>query len=86
MMQDILWFGKHKGKHYQEVMHDYPSYALWAHTNVAGFCLSPSEIQSCIANSSYGLPRAARGNPHWMEDDDGPDEYGGMSYSDFGNN
>jgi len=59
---------------------------LWAHQNVAGFCLSPSELQTCIYNSGYGLPAQARGNPRWMEDDDGPDEYAGMIYSDFGNN
>jgi hypothetical protein len=58
---------------------------LWAHQNVSGFCLSPSELQSCIAASDIG-PRRGRDNPRWMEDDGGPDEYAGMSYSDFGNN
>lgn len=69
-MQDKIWFGKHKGKDYRDVMAEAPSYALWAHQNVAGFCLSPSELQSCIYNSGYGLPAKARGNPNWMEDDD----------------
>lgn len=86
-MQDTLWFGKHKGKDYREVMREHPTYALWAHQNVAGFCLSPAEIQSCVAASDIG-PRAGRTDPRWMEDDedDKPDYYGGMSYADFGNN
>lgn len=83
-MQETIWFGKHKGKSVKEVVENSPSYALWAHENVRGFTLSPSEIQACLATSDIG-PRLGRTDPRWMEDD-GSDEYAGMSYSDFGNN
>lgn len=83
-MRDILWFGKYEGLNYRDVMRDSPTYALWAHENVCGFELSPFEIQQCVAASDIG-PRRGRTTPDWMGDD-GPDEYAGMSYSDFGNN
>lgn len=88
-MKETMWFGKHKGKKVSDVIMNFPSYALWAHQNVRGFVLAPSEILDCLARSDIG-PRAGRDDPDWMEsdDDDYSDlgEYGGMSYSDFGNN
>lgn len=82
--EPVMTFGKFKGIAVSTVLANYPDYALWANANVSFFKLSPSQIQDCVSRSRAG----GRGIfPNSPIDDDGPDcGYGGMSYSDFGNN
>lgn len=78
-----ITFGKHRGLSHRELIEQHPSYALWAHLNVTSFSMSPSEIQRCVAATDD--PHAPRGGPGYYEDDL-MDEFGGRTYSDFGNN
>lgn len=80
-----MTFGKYKGIPVSEVIDKHPKYALWAHANVAHFKMSPSEIQRCIALSDAPswFPRSPTEGDHHGGSSD---EWGGMSYGDFGNN
>jgi hypothetical protein len=83
MEQQRMTFGKYKGQPVADVIQQNPRYALWAHRNVEFFKLSASQIQDCVSRSD--APRFLPRSPI-DDDDDGADEYAGMSYSDFGNN
>lgn len=81
----LMTFGKYKGQKVEDVLAKHPDYALWAHSNVRFFNLSAPEIQDCVSRSVTGGIGILSGGPR-DDEDCGGHEYGGMSYSDFGNN
>ena len=83
MSERVMTFGKFKGTPVAEVIAQHPDYALWAHENVSFFNLTVSEIQDCVSRSRAGNVGILPSHP---SDDDGPDVYLGLDYSDFGNN
>lgn len=81
----VMTFGKYKGRTVESVITSDPDYALWAHKKVASFKLTVPEIQDCVSRSVAGA-RGILPKGHWDDGADDCDEYGGLSYGDFGNN
>lgn len=75
----VMTFGKYKGQPIKDVITKDPRYCLWAHNNVSFFKMMPDQIQECKLRTRSGPDE---------EDCDSYDDdsYGGMDYSDFGNN